>query len=132
MRKTSQAALLLLLEQEVIERRKYCFPCITFSNFLENVMEFFCVLVDVERQICPVLIELCSIDSTDDFRTEAVTVSVKMKFLLFFSFHFFLSTLVGGIACIFSLFLLHLHYHPQPSLIHTVFILFSLAFHLSI
>jgi hypothetical protein len=32
-------------------------------------------LVDVEHQICPVLIELCSIDSTDDFRTEAVTVS---------------------------------------------------------
>ena len=91
MRKTSQAALLLLLEQEVIERRKYCFPCITFSNFLENVTECFCVLVDVERQICPVLIELCSIDSTDDFRTEAVTVSVKMKFLLSFSFHFFLS-----------------------------------------
>ena len=91
MRKTSQAALLLLLEQEVIERRKYCFPCITFNNFLQNVMECFCVLVDVERQICPVLIELCSIDSTDDFRTEAVTVSVKMKFLLSFSFHFFLS-----------------------------------------
>jgi hypothetical protein len=36
-------------------------------------------LVDVERQICPVLIELCSIDSTDDFRTEAVTVSSYEK-----------------------------------------------------
>lgn len=53
-RKTSQAALLLLLEQEVIER------------------------ADVEQQICPVLIELCSIDSTDDFRTEAVTLMSKM------------------------------------------------------
>ncbi len=36
-------------------------------------------LVDVEQQICPVLIELCSIDSTDDFRTEAVTVSSYEK-----------------------------------------------------
>ena len=39
-------------------------------------MVCFYVLVEVERQICPVLIELCSIDSTDDFRTEAVTVSI--------------------------------------------------------
>ncbi|XP_046842275.1 serine/threonine-protein phosphatase 4 regulatory subunit 1-like isoform X2 [Xenia sp. Carnegie-2017] len=53
-RKTSQAALLLLLEQDVIER------------------------VEIEQQICPVLIQLCSIDSTDDFRTEAVTLMSKM------------------------------------------------------
>ncbi|XP_028409938.1 serine/threonine-protein phosphatase 4 regulatory subunit 1-like [Dendronephthya gigantea] len=57
-RKTSQAALLLLLEQEVIDR------------------------IDVEQQICPVLIELCSIDSTDDFRTEAVTMMSKMAPML--------------------------------------------------
>lgn len=40
----------------------------------------FCVfhLGDIEQQVCPVLIELCSIDSTDDFRTEAVTVSIAL------------------------------------------------------
>ena len=43
-------------------------------------------LVDVEQQICPVLIELCSIDSTDDFRTEAVTVSIFTVYDISFFF----------------------------------------------
>lgn len=51
MRKTSQAALLVLLEQELIER------------------------YDVETKVCPVLIELTAPDSNDDVKTEAVAVS---------------------------------------------------------
>ncbi|PNJ81354.1 PPP4R1 isoform 19, partial [Pongo abelii] len=47
-RKTSQAALLALLEQELIER------------------------FDVETKVCPVLIELTAPDSNDDVKTEAV------------------------------------------------------------
>ncbi|EMP33425.1 Serine/threonine-protein phosphatase 4 regulatory subunit 1 [Chelonia mydas] len=49
-RKTSQAALLVLLEQELIER------------------------YDVETKVCPVLIELTAPDSNDDVKTEAVAV----------------------------------------------------------
>ncbi|XP_018123380.1 serine/threonine-protein phosphatase 4 regulatory subunit 1 isoform X2 [Xenopus laevis] len=49
-RKTSQAALLVLLEQELIERS------------------------DVESKVCPVLIELTAPDSNDDVKTEAVAV----------------------------------------------------------
>jgi serine/threonine-protein phosphatase 4 regulatory subunit 1 len=50
-RKTSQAALLVLLEQGLVERR------------------------DVEEQVCPVIIRLTESDSLDDYRTEAVAVS---------------------------------------------------------
>lgn len=55
MRKTSQAALLVLLEQELIER------------------------YDVETKVCPVLIELTAPDSNDDVKTEAVAVSTQIK-----------------------------------------------------
>ena len=80
-RKTSQAALLLLLEQEVIERGDFASlltSFLVFAELMRNTLIMICFVdsVDVERQICPVLIELCSIDSTDDFRTEAVTVSI--------------------------------------------------------
>ncbi|XP_037589275.1 serine/threonine-protein phosphatase 4 regulatory subunit 1-like isoform X2 [Cebus imitator] len=54
-RKTSQAALLALLEQELIDR------------------------FDVETRVCPVLIELTAPDSNDDVKTEAVAVS-RMPF----------------------------------------------------
>ncbi|XP_012930723.2 serine/threonine-protein phosphatase 4 regulatory subunit 1 [Heterocephalus glaber] len=53
-RKTSQAALLALLEQELIER------------------------FDVETKVCPVLIELTAPDSNDDVKTEAVAVMCRM------------------------------------------------------
>ncbi|XP_053322615.1 serine/threonine-protein phosphatase 4 regulatory subunit 1 isoform X2 [Spea bombifrons] len=53
-RKTSQAALLVLLEQELIERS------------------------DVESSVCPVLIELTAPDSNDDVKTEAVAIMCKM------------------------------------------------------
>ncbi|XP_075069393.1 serine/threonine-protein phosphatase 4 regulatory subunit 1 isoform X2 [Mixophyes fleayi] len=53
-RKTSQAALLVLLEQELIERS------------------------DVESKVCPVLIELTAPDSNDDVKTEAVAIMCKM------------------------------------------------------
>ncbi|XP_006891496.1 PREDICTED: serine/threonine-protein phosphatase 4 regulatory subunit 1-like [Elephantulus edwardii] len=53
-RKTSQAALLALLEQELIER------------------------FDVETNVCPVLIELTAPDSNDDVKTEAVAIMCKM------------------------------------------------------
>ncbi|XP_051010406.1 serine/threonine-protein phosphatase 4 regulatory subunit 1 [Acomys russatus] len=53
-RKTSQAALLALLEQELIER------------------------CDVETKVCPVLIELTAPDSNDDVKTEAVAIMCKM------------------------------------------------------
>ncbi|XP_036856959.2 serine/threonine-protein phosphatase 4 regulatory subunit 1 isoform X5 [Manis javanica] len=53
-RKTSQAALLALLEQELIER------------------------FDVETKVCPVLIELTAPDSNDDVKTEAVAIMCKM------------------------------------------------------
>uniref|UniRef100_A0A8C8SNC8 Serine/threonine-protein phosphatase 4 regulatory subunit 1 n=1 Tax=Pelusios castaneus TaxID=367368 RepID=A0A8C8SNC8_9SAUR len=53
-RKTSQAALLVLLEQELIDR------------------------YDVETKVCPVLIELTAPDSNDDVKTEAVAIMCKM------------------------------------------------------
>ncbi|XP_074998182.1 serine/threonine-protein phosphatase 4 regulatory subunit 1 isoform X7 [Calonectris borealis] len=53
-RKTSQAALLVLLEQELIER------------------------YDVETKVCPVLIDLTAPDSNDDVKTEAVGIMCKM------------------------------------------------------
>ena len=51
MRKTSQAALLVLLEQGLVERS------------------------DVQQQVCPVIIELIEAEDHDDYRTEAVAVS---------------------------------------------------------
>lgn len=53
-RKTSQAALLVLLEQGLVERS------------------------DVQEQVCPVIIRLTEADSLDDYRTEAVAVSLCM------------------------------------------------------
>ena len=50
-RKTSQAALLVLLEQGLVERS------------------------DVQEQVCPVIIRLTEKESLDDYRTEAVAVS---------------------------------------------------------
>uniref|UniRef100_A0A3P8YUI6 Serine/threonine-protein phosphatase 4 regulatory subunit 1 n=1 Tax=Esox lucius TaxID=8010 RepID=A0A3P8YUI6_ESOLU len=53
-RKTSQTALLELLEQELIERG------------------------DVETQVCPVLVDLTAPDSNDDVKTEAMAIICKM------------------------------------------------------
>nr|XP_045626259.1 serine/threonine-protein phosphatase 4 regulatory subunit 1-like isoform X2 [Procambarus clarkii] len=50
-RKTSQAALLVLLEQELVSRD------------------------DVHDQVCPVILNLTNTDAMDDFKTEAVAVS---------------------------------------------------------
>ena len=55
-RKTSQAALLVLLEQGLVERS------------------------DVQEQVCPVIIRLTEADSLDDYRTEAVAVSEVNRF----------------------------------------------------
>jgi len=57
-RKTSQAALLVLLEQGLVDRR------------------------DVEEQVCPVIIRLTESDSLDDYRTEAVALLSKMAPLI--------------------------------------------------
>lgn len=56
-RKTSQAALLVLLEQGLVEKS------------------------DVQQQVCPVIIRLTEADSLDDYRTEAVAVSVILFIL---------------------------------------------------
>ncbi|XP_030625527.1 serine/threonine-protein phosphatase 4 regulatory subunit 1 [Chanos chanos] len=53
-RKTSQAALLVLLEQELIDR------------------------ADVECLVCPVLVDLTAPDSNDDVKTEAMAIICKM------------------------------------------------------
>ncbi|XP_041103705.1 serine/threonine-protein phosphatase 4 regulatory subunit 1-like isoform X2 [Polyodon spathula] len=53
-RKTSQAALLVLLEQELIER------------------------YDIETKVCPVLVDLIAPDSNDDVKTEAMAIICKM------------------------------------------------------
>ncbi|ELT87826.1 hypothetical protein CAPTEDRAFT_156976 [Capitella teleta] len=53
-RKTSQAALLVLLEQELIQKD------------------------DVELQVCPVILDLAQKESVDDFRTEAVALMSKL------------------------------------------------------
>uniref|UniRef100_A0A8B9JD68 Protein phosphatase 4, regulatory subunit 1 n=1 Tax=Astyanax mexicanus TaxID=7994 RepID=A0A8B9JD68_ASTMX len=53
-RKTSQAALLMLLEQELIER------------------------IDIENLVCPVLVDLTAPDSNDDVKTEAMAIICKM------------------------------------------------------
>ena len=60
-RKTSQAALLVLLEQGLVEKS------------------------DVQEQVCPVIIRLTEADSLDDYRTEAVAVS-SINFLSHFYF----------------------------------------------
>lgn len=57
-RKTSQAALLVLLEQDLVDK------------------------TDVEKQVCPVILDLSSPDSIDDFRTEAVALMSKMAPLI--------------------------------------------------
>jgi len=53
-RKTSQAALLVLLEQGLVDK------------------------ADVEEQVCPVIIKFTEADSLDDYRTEAVALLSKM------------------------------------------------------
>ncbi|XP_051970172.1 serine/threonine-protein phosphatase 4 regulatory subunit 1 [Xyrauchen texanus] len=53
-RKTSQAALLVLLEQELIDRG------------------------DVESLVCPMLVDLTAPDSNDDIKTEAMAIICKM------------------------------------------------------
>ncbi|XP_067887344.1 serine/threonine-protein phosphatase 4 regulatory subunit 1 isoform X2 [Heterodontus francisci] len=53
-RKTSQAALLVVLEQEIIER------------------------YDVETKVCPVLLDLTAPESNDDLKTEVVAIMCKM------------------------------------------------------
>uniref|UniRef100_A0A673Y3W6 Protein phosphatase 4, regulatory subunit 1 n=1 Tax=Salmo trutta TaxID=8032 RepID=A0A673Y3W6_SALTR len=53
-RKTSQAALLVLLEQELVERG------------------------DIETLVCPVLVDLTAPDSNDDVKTEAMAIICKM------------------------------------------------------
>ena len=58
-RKTSQAALLVLLEQGLVEKN------------------------DVKEQVCPVIIRLTEADSLDDYRTEAVAVSARIFTPLF-------------------------------------------------
>jgi hypothetical protein len=35
---------------------------------------------DVEQQVCPVILDLAKADSADDFRTEAVAVSLSSWF----------------------------------------------------
>jgi len=57
-RKTSQAALLVLLEQGLVEKS------------------------DVEKQVCPVILRLTEADSMDDYRTEAVALMSKMAPLI--------------------------------------------------
>ncbi|XP_067856797.1 serine/threonine-protein phosphatase 4 regulatory subunit 1-like isoform X1 [Heptranchias perlo] len=57
-RKTSQAALLVLLEQELIDR------------------------TDVEIKVCPVLLDLTAPDSDDDYKIEAVAIICKMASIL--------------------------------------------------
>jgi len=57
-RKTSQAALLVLLEQGLVEK------------------------ADVEEQVCPVILRLTESDSMDDYRTEAVALLSKMAPLI--------------------------------------------------
>ena len=62
-RKTSQAALLVLLEQGLVDKE------------------------DVRVQVCPVIIRLTEAESIDDYRTEAVAVSryVPSSILYMFS-----------------------------------------------
>lgn len=62
MRKTSQAALLVLLEQGLISK------------------------ADMETKVCPVLLELTEPSSDDDYKIEAVAVrNLFPFFFLFFS-----------------------------------------------
>ncbi|XP_045105779.1 LOW QUALITY PROTEIN: serine/threonine-protein phosphatase 4 regulatory subunit 1-like [Portunus trituberculatus] len=57
-RKTSQAALLVLLEQELVGRE------------------------EVHNQVCPVILSLTSTDALDEFKTEAVALMSKMAPLI--------------------------------------------------
>jgi serine/threonine-protein phosphatase 4 regulatory subunit 1 len=78
-RKTSQAALLVLLEQGLVEK------------------------ADVKEQVCPVIIRLTEADSLDDYRTEAVAVSARIFFIphlveLFSHFYFFVFDFIYNVA----------------------------------
>lgn len=64
MRKTAQAALLVLLEQELVAHN------------------------DVEDQVCPLLLMLTNSDAHDDFRTEAAAVSLLVLFSCLAHFFF--------------------------------------------
>ncbi|XP_043946002.1 serine/threonine-protein phosphatase 4 regulatory subunit 1-like isoform X2 [Protopterus annectens] len=57
-RKTSQAALLVLLEQNFIDKN------------------------DIEAKVCPILLELAAPDSDDDYKVEAVAIICKMSCML--------------------------------------------------
>jgi len=57
-RKNSQAALLVLLEQGLVEKS------------------------DVQEQVCPVILRLTEPDLLDDYRTETVAVSTFIKILI--------------------------------------------------
>jgi hypothetical protein len=63
-RKTSQAALLVLLEQGLVEKS------------------------DVQEQVCPVILRLTEADALDDHRTEAVAVSNVTACTLFYCIYY--------------------------------------------
>ena len=76
-RKTSQAALLVLLEQGLVETKD-----------VVDQVEFSCQKAEQESaqeykyQVCPVILRLTDADSVDDYRTEAVALLSKMAPLI--------------------------------------------------
>ena len=78
-RKTSQAALLVLLEQGLVEKD------------------------DVREQVCPIIIRLTEADSLDDYRTEAVAVSLIFAHYYYFRIselcHVPITTMIKSFTC---------------------------------
>lgn len=88
MRKTSQAALLVLLEQDLINKGVFNF-FVSSAYSVQHVQFFnvktrkyfsllFVIILfsdDIEQQVCPVIMQLSDPESIDDLRTEAVAVS---------------------------------------------------------
>ena len=86
MRKTSQAALLVLMEQGLISNGMSLttsLPPVAPPASTQKHVFAFLLAGNVEEHICPVICELTKPEAVDDFRTEAVAVSATQCFASF-------------------------------------------------
>ena len=78
-RKTSQAALLVLLEQGLLEMNEVK-EQVCISQKISSNGSIYCDMFFL--QVCPVIIRLTEADSLDEYRTEAVALLSKMAPLI--------------------------------------------------
>jgi len=72
-------------------------------NLLNSILNcVLCFIEQIEEQVVNVILELASADSLDEYRTEAVAVSI---ICLYISFTFFVQTFLCTIICMYEQFL---------------------------